>query len=72
MLYKTLVFGYVFTVGTNPDQKDFENWVLSVAVNTCQISGVPRTNQTSQMARKRHSILNVSVIPTPSSYTTEM
>ena len=32
MLHKT-IFGYVSTVGTNPNQIDFENWVLCVAVN---------------------------------------
>ena len=44
MLRKTLLFGYVSTVSTNPNQIDFENWVLCVAVNTYQVSGVPRTN----------------------------
>ena len=72
MLHKTLICGYVSTVGINPNQIDFENWVSCVAVNTYQVSGIPRTNQTSQMTRKRHSILDVWVNPAPSSYTTEM
>ena len=72
MLHKTLAFGCVSTVGTNPDQTDFENWVLCVAVNTYQVSGVPRTNQTSQVARESLSILDIWVIPAPSSYATEM
>ena len=37
MLHKTLKFGYVSTVGNNPNQIDFENWVLRVSVNTYQI-----------------------------------
>ena len=38
MLHKTLIFGYVSTVGTNPNQIDFENWVLCVAVNTYKLA----------------------------------
>ena len=72
MLHKTLIFGYVSIVGTNPNQIDFENWVLYVAVNTYQVSGVPRTYQTSQMVHKRHSILDVWLISAPSSNATEM
>ena len=72
MLHKTLIFGYVSTVDTNPKQINFENWVLCVTVNTYQVSDAPRTNQTSQMACKRHSILDAWVIPAPSSYVTEM
>ena len=34
MLHKTIKFGYVSTVGSNPNQIDFENWVLCVTVNT--------------------------------------
>ena len=34
MLHKTLIFGYVSTVGTNANQIDFENLVLCVAVST--------------------------------------
>ena len=37
MLYKTSMLGYVSTVGTNPNQIDFKNWVLCVAVNTYQV-----------------------------------
>ena len=36
MLRKILIFGYVATVGTNPNQIDFENWVLYVAENAYQ------------------------------------
>ena len=36
MLRKILIFGYVATVGTNPNQIDFENWVLYVAENVYQ------------------------------------
>ena len=28
MLHKTLIIGYVSTVGTNPNQIDFKSWVL--------------------------------------------
>ena len=37
MLHQTLKSGYVSTVGNNPNQIDFENWVLRVSVNTYQI-----------------------------------
>ena len=37
MLHKILIFGYVSTVGTNPNQIDLENGVLCVAVNTHQV-----------------------------------
>lgn len=37
MLHKTLKFGYVSTVGNNPNQINFENWVLCVSVKTYQI-----------------------------------
>ena len=34
MLHKTTIFGYASTAGINPNQTDFENWVLCAAVNT--------------------------------------
>ena len=71
MLHETWTYGYVSTVGTNPNQIDFENSVLWVAVNT-KFSSVPRTNQTPRIARKIHSILDVWLIPAPSSYANEM
>ena len=37
MLQKTLIFRYVFTVGTNRNQTEFGNSVLCVAVNTYQV-----------------------------------
>ena len=36
MLRKILIFGYVSTVGINPNQIDFQNWVLCVAENAYQ------------------------------------
>ena len=72
MLHKILIFGYVSTVGTNPNQIDLENWVLCVAVNTYKFRGVPRANQTSQMAHKRHFTLDILLIPAPSSYALEI
>ena len=43
MVDKTLIFGYASIVGTNRNQIDFGNTYHS---------GVPRTNQTIQMACK--------------------
>ena len=37
MLHKTLIFGYVSTLGLDSNQIDFKNWVLCVAVNTYQV-----------------------------------